>query len=158
MILLSLTPFITMLLLGCSQCGMPFQDVFLISVALSLGAVLRLSDITPGGSKARVVVRNTRQKWDNKKDDKNHIIRVHHSWAVFVVDGVVVYFLSLFTFRYHFLLFSCYWRQPYPTFTLPYLISSYLSLPYILPYLTLPHILPFVTLPCTLPYLTSYIT
>ncbi len=28
---------------------------------------------------------------------------VHHSWAVFVVDDITVYFLSLFTFRYHFL-------------------------------------------------------
>ncbi len=66
--------------------------------------------------------------------------RIHRSWAVFVVDYVIVYFLSLFTFRYRFLSVSCYWRPP----------------PYI--YLTLPHIfLPFVTLPCTLPYVLPYI-
>ncbi len=52
----------------------PFQDVFLILVVLSLGVVLRLSDITPGESEARVVGRNTRQKRDNKKIFKNHII------------------------------------------------------------------------------------
>ncbi len=52
--------FFTMLLLGRS-------DVFSISVALSLGVVLRLSNITPGGSGARVVGRNTIQKQDNKK-------------------------------------------------------------------------------------------
>ncbi len=82
---------------------------------------------------------------------------------------------SLFTF-YHCLLSAiifCHFHVigvgPYPTFTLPYLISSYLLLPYILPYLTsylptfryltsyltLPHIfLPFVTLHLTLPHLT----
>ncbi len=93
--------------------------------------------------------------------------------------------------------FCCWWRHcllsaiifcrfhvigvgQYPTFTLPYLISSYLSLPYILPYLTsylptfryltsyftlphiLPHILPYLILPLTLgfalPYLTSRLT
>ncbi len=53
---------------------MPFRDVFSISVALSLGAVLQLSSITPGGSETRVVGRNTRQKRDKKKKLKNHII------------------------------------------------------------------------------------
>ncbi len=48
-----------MLLLGRSHSGAPFRDVFSISVALSLGAVLQLSNITPGGSEARVVGRNT---------------------------------------------------------------------------------------------------
>ncbi len=57
----------TTLLLGRCRSGAPFRDVFSISVALSLGAVLRLSNITPGRSEARVVGRNTRQKRDNKK-------------------------------------------------------------------------------------------
>ncbi len=39
-----------------------FWDTFSISVALSLGAILRLSNITPGGSEAREVGRNLRQK------------------------------------------------------------------------------------------------
>ncbi len=51
------------------------RDVFSISVALPLGAVLRLSNITPGGSEARVVGRNTRRKRDNKERFKNYIIR-----------------------------------------------------------------------------------
>ncbi len=58
---------ITTFLLGRSYFGTPFQDVFSISVALSLGVVLRLSNITLGGSEARVVGRNTRRKGDNKK-------------------------------------------------------------------------------------------
>ncbi len=65
---------ITMLLLGCSRSGAPFRDVFSISVVLSLGAVLRLSNITPGGSEARVIGRNMRRKRDNKKNFKTHII------------------------------------------------------------------------------------
>ncbi len=56
-----------MLLLGRSRSGAPFQDVFSISVALSLGAVPQLSNITPGGSEVRVVGRNTKWKRDNKK-------------------------------------------------------------------------------------------
>ncbi len=64
----------TVLLLSHSHSGASFRDVFLISVALSLGAVLQLSDITPGGSEARVVGRNTRRKQDNKKPFKNHVI------------------------------------------------------------------------------------
>ncbi len=64
----------TTLLLGRSRSGVPFQDVFSISVALSLGAVLRLSNITPEGSDARVAGRNTRWKRDNKKIFTNHII------------------------------------------------------------------------------------
>ncbi len=57
----------TMLLLGRSRSRAPFWDVFSISVVLSLGVVLRLSNITQGGSEVRVVGRNTRQKRDNKK-------------------------------------------------------------------------------------------
>ncbi len=49
----------TMLLLGHFCSSVPFWDVFLISIALSFGAVLRLSNITPGGSELRVVGRNT---------------------------------------------------------------------------------------------------
>ncbi len=65
---------ITTLLLGRSHFGAPFWDVFSISVALSLGVVLRLSNIIAGGSEARVVGRNTRRKLDNKKKNfKNHI-------------------------------------------------------------------------------------
>ncbi len=67
---------------------------------------------------------------------ENHFYtQIHSSRAVFFVDDVIVYFLSLFTFRYHFLLFSCCWRPPDPTFTLPYPLPSLLW-PYILPYLT----------------------
>ncbi len=66
--------FYTTLLLGHSCNGAPFCDVFSISVALSLGAILRLINITPGGNEARVVGRNTRRKRDNKKNFKNHII------------------------------------------------------------------------------------
>ncbi len=57
--------FITTFLLGCSWS--PFRYVFSISVALSLGAVLQFSNITPGGSETRVVGRNRRRNWDNKK-------------------------------------------------------------------------------------------
>ncbi len=79
--------------------------------------------------------------------------------SYFVVDDVIVYFLSVFTFRYHFLSFLCYWCRPYP-------LISYLSLPYILPYLPsyltlpyfLPHILPFITLPYLISYLTYLLT
>ncbi len=49
--------------------------------SLSLSAVLWLSDITPGGSEARMVGRNTRWKRDNKKLQKpyvyDHIERAH---------------------------------------------------------------------------------
>ncbi len=83
----------------------------------------------------------------------------YRSWAVFFVDDVIVYFpLSFFVF-------SCYWRPPYPTFTLPYLIlylTSYLTFCYLTSYHTLPctltHILPFVTLYPTLSYLVPYLT
>ncbi len=44
-----------------------FLRHFLISVALSPVAVLGLSNITLGGSEARVVGRNTRRKRDNKE-------------------------------------------------------------------------------------------
>ncbi len=59
--------FFTTLLFGCSPPGAPFWDIFSISVALSLGVVLQLSNITPGGSEGRVEGRNTRWKRDNKK-------------------------------------------------------------------------------------------
>ncbi len=52
----------TTFLLGRSRSGAPFWDSFSISVALSLGVVLRLSNITSGGSEVRVVGRNTRRK------------------------------------------------------------------------------------------------
>ncbi len=52
----------TTLLLGCFCSGAPVWYVFSILVALYLGEVLRLSNITPGGSVARVVRRNTRRK------------------------------------------------------------------------------------------------
>ncbi len=54
--------------------GTPFWDVFSILVALSLGAVLQLSNIIPGGSEVKVVSRNTIWNRDNKKNFKNHII------------------------------------------------------------------------------------
>ncbi len=79
--------------------------------------------------------------------------RIHRFWAVFVVVDVIVYFLLSF-----FLLFSCYWRRPVSTFTLPYLISSYLSLPYILPYLTLPYHISYLTFGLALPYVLTYLT
>ncbi len=52
-------PLFATLLLGRSHSSAPFQDVFSISVALSLGSVLQLSNFTPEGSEARVVGRNT---------------------------------------------------------------------------------------------------
>ncbi len=51
--------FFTTHLLGRSHSGVLFRDVFSISVALSLAAVLRLGYITPGEGAARVVGRNT---------------------------------------------------------------------------------------------------
>ncbi len=57
-----------------------FSRYFLISVALSLGAVLQLSNITPGGSEARVKGRNTRWNRDNKE-----ILKIILS-AVFSLD------------------------------------------------------------------------
>ncbi len=63
------------LLLGRFRSSAPFQYVFSIQVArLSLGVVLRSSNITPGGSEARLVGRNKMRKRDNKKYFKNHII------------------------------------------------------------------------------------
>ncbi len=50
--------------------------------------------------------------------------RIHRSWAVFVVDDVIVYFLSLFTFRYHFLSVSCYWHRPVPYIYLTLLVMG----------------------------------
>ncbi len=52
----------TTLLLGHYHSGAPFRDVLSISVVLSLGVVLQLSNITPGGSEAMVVGRNTSRK------------------------------------------------------------------------------------------------
>ncbi len=48
-----------------------FGMFFQYRLAQSLSVVLQLSNITPGGSEARVVGRNTRPKGDNKE---NHII------------------------------------------------------------------------------------
>ncbi len=59
---------ITSLLLGYFRSSAPFRDVFPISVALSLGVVLRLGNFTPGGKEVWVVGRNTRWKQDNKKN------------------------------------------------------------------------------------------
>ncbi len=74
------------MLLGRSHSGASFQDVFLISLALSLIAVLQSSNITPGESEARVVGRNTRQKRDNqKKLEKPYYWQDYHiSTGVFV--------------------------------------------------------------------------
>ncbi len=55
--------FIRSLSLRC----VPFRDIFSISIALSLGVVLRLRTSTPGGSEASVVGRNIRWNQDNKK-------------------------------------------------------------------------------------------
>ncbi len=63
---------------------------------------------------------------------------------------------SLFTFRYHFLSFSCYWCWLVPYI---YLTSPHIFLPFITLHLTLPYLIsPFVTLTCTLPYLTFCLT
>ncbi len=80
--------------------------------------------------------------------------------SYFVVNDVIVYFLPLFTFCYHFLSLSCYWRHLYPTFTLPYLILyliSYLTFRYRTSYLTLAGILPSLTFCLTLPYILPYV-
>ncbi len=109
-----------------------------------------------------------------------NLIRILRFRAVFVVDDVIVYFLSLFTFHQQFLSFSCYWCRPVPYIyltlphiflpfvilhlTLPYLISylslstSYFTLPYILPYLALHFAFRYLTLPYFLPYLTIFLT
>ncbi len=59
------TRIFTTLLLGRSRT--PFQDVFSISVALSLGVVLRLSNITPGGSEARMAKKGHKAEMRLKK-------------------------------------------------------------------------------------------
>ncbi len=70
---------------------------------------------------------------------------------------------TLFTF-YHCLLSTIIFCRfhvigiPHPTFTLPYLISSFLSLPYLVPYLTFCLSLPYLTLHLTLPYFVPYLT
>ncbi len=70
--------FFTTLLLGRSRSGAPFRDSFSISVALSLGAVLRLSYIIPGGSQARVIGRNTRGNEITKKPFKTILSAYYH--------------------------------------------------------------------------------
>ncbi len=48
---------------------------FEIGSAISqCGTTLWLSNITPDGREAWVVERNTKRKWDNKRNFKNHII------------------------------------------------------------------------------------
>ncbi len=92
-------------------------------------------------------------------------IRIHRSWAVFVVDDVIVYFLSLFTFRYHFLSFVIFMllasALPYIYLTLPHtflpFVTLHLTLPYLTLYLTSPYVLPYLTLHFTLPYFLPYI-
>ncbi len=64
----------TTLLLGRYRSGTPFWDIFLISVALSLGAVLRLSNISRRkGREAKVVGTQSRNEI-TKKNFKNHNI------------------------------------------------------------------------------------
>ncbi len=67
-------PIFTTLLLGRSQSGAPFRDVFSILVALSLGAVLQLSSITPGGSKAEWYEGTQSGTEITKKNYKNRFI------------------------------------------------------------------------------------
>ncbi len=80
--------------------------------------------------------------------------RIHRSWTVFVIDDVIVYFLLLFTFHYHFLSVSCYYL-PYLTSYLPTFryLTSYLT-----SYLTFLNLTLYLTLHFALPYLTSYLT
>ncbi len=69
---------------GCSVFLLRFYQVALASASLFgmffryrycyLCVVVWLSNITPGGSEAKVVGRNTRRKRHNKKNFKNHII------------------------------------------------------------------------------------
>ncbi len=61
------TSIITTFLLGHSRSGAPFREVFSISVALSLGAVLWLSIITLVGSETRVVGTQGRKRDNEKK-------------------------------------------------------------------------------------------
>ncbi len=75
--------FSTTVLLGRSRSDAPFWGVLSISVALSLGAVLRLSNITPGGSETRMVGRNTRCKRDNKKTLKTLLSAVLSHLRIF---------------------------------------------------------------------------
>ncbi len=69
---------------------------------------------------------------------------------------------SLFTFHYHFLWFSCYWRRPVPYIflTLPHIFLSFVTLhlilPYLISYLSLPYLVPYLTLHFALPYLTLH--
>ncbi len=57
-------------LLGRSRSGATFRDSFSISVALSLGGILRLSNITPGESEVKVVGKNSRGNEITKKTFK----------------------------------------------------------------------------------------
>ncbi len=72
----------TIFLLGRSRSGVPFQTVFLILVALSLGAILQLRNTTPGRGEARVVGKNT-QKQDNKKNYKTILSTVLSHLRIF---------------------------------------------------------------------------
>ncbi len=69
-----------------------------------------------------------------------HLRRIHPSWAISLLMMSLFTFYRCLLFAIIFLSFSCYWRHPYPTFTLPYLIlylTSYLTLRYLTSYLTL---------------------
>ncbi len=84
--------------------------------------------------------------------------QIHCSWAVFVVDDVIVYFpLSFFVVFMLLASAHTYIYLTLPHIFLPCYLTSYLTLPHILPFVTLPYVLPFVILP-VLPYLTSYLT
>ncbi len=69
----------TMLLLGRSRSGTSFRDVFSISVALSLGVVLQLSNITPGGSEARAVGHKGRKE---KSDSEQKLANQNNSFPL----------------------------------------------------------------------------
>ncbi len=63
----------------------------LIALQRDIRVVKKLVCWHPWGEECR---KNVHKLWK---------LRIHRSWAVFVVDDIIVYFLSLFTFRYHFL-------------------------------------------------------
>ncbi len=108
--------------------------------------------------------------WSNVAQSKTYIIP----------ELFLLLMTSLFTFRYHFLSFSCYWCRPvsYIYLTLPHIflpfvtyilpnltsyftfryLTLYLTLPYILPYLTLRFAFRCLTLSYVLPYLTISLT
>ncbi len=90
------------------------------------------------------------------------LTRIHRSLAVFVVDDIIVYFLSLFIFCYHFLSFSCYWCRPvlYIYLTLPHIflpfVTLHLTIPYLISYLSLPYLVSYLTLHFAFCYLTLH--